>query len=198
MFARQKGAIVDYDAHADCVLQLQLLQQIPEHKLCRFHKQRITGVDVFPVYHDQTLDEARLAHSKLNINFDIEDARELSTLFSSAPPAIVMPAILMRQLFLVGERPLIARHFDNGKPLTGSKLRERETLPSWRRLDGFQRQAIRQSDEFPLSLIEGPPGTGKTFTIAAFLARRITSNTHGRIEHRCREKSQSVWRLRPG
>ena len=175
------GALVDYDTHADCVIQLRLLQQIPEHKLCRFHKQRVTSVDLFPLHHDQTLDEARLAHNKLNIKFDIEDAHELSNLFSSTPPATVMPAISMRQLFLIGERPLITRHFDNGKPLEGSKLRERETLLSWRCLDRFQRQAIQQSDEFPLSLIEGPPGTGKTFTVAAFLACRITSNTHDRI-----------------
>ena len=175
------GALVDYGAHADCVLQLRLLQQIPEHKLRKFDKQRMTGVNLYPCYHDQTQDEARLAHNKLNINFDSEDAHELSTLFASAPPATAMPAISMRQLFLEGERPLIARYFDDGKPISEPKLRERETLPSWRRLDRFQQQAIRQSDEFPLSLIEGPPGTGKTRTIAVSLACRITSDAHDRI-----------------
>ena len=31
-------ALVDYDTHVDCVLQLRLLQQIPEHKLCTLEK----------------------------------------------------------------------------------------------------------------------------------------------------------------
>ena len=38
------GALVDYDIHVDCVLQLRVLQQIPEHKLCRFNGKRMTGV----------------------------------------------------------------------------------------------------------------------------------------------------------
>lgn len=66
------GSLVDYDAHADRVLQLRLLQQIPEHKLRRFDKERIIGANLHPIYHDQTQDEARLAHSKLNINMWLE------------------------------------------------------------------------------------------------------------------------------
>ena len=61
------GPLVDYDAHADCVLQLRLLQKIPDSKLYKFNKQRLQGVNLYPCLHDQTHEEANLAHSKLGI-----------------------------------------------------------------------------------------------------------------------------------
>ncbi|KAK0516097.1 hypothetical protein JMJ35_002131 [Cladonia borealis] len=33
------GAIVDFDMHADCVIQLRLLQEIPTERLANFHNQ---------------------------------------------------------------------------------------------------------------------------------------------------------------
>ena len=38
-----------------------------------------------------------------------------------------------------------------------------------------------RTDEYPLSTIEGPPGTGKTRTIAAFLVGRTTVNKDEQI-----------------
>ena len=189
------GALVDYDFHADCVLQLRLLQDIPQSKLSRFHDRKITsGVNLHPCIHDQTQDKARLAHSKLGNDFDLEDARELSTLFSNPQPSTTTPAISARRLFLTGEKPLIDRKFDDGAPITGQKVRERETLPSWHGLDRYQREAIPQSDHFPLSMIEGPPGTGKTMTLSAFLACRLTSNANDRIMV-CAPRNVAVRRL---
>ncbi len=176
------GALVDYEIHADCVIQLRILQEIPSNELSKFHKQKIYGVILYPSVHDQTHVEANFAHGNLNKNFDMEDAREMLNLFSSPQPATVIPAISARRLFLAGEKPLIDRKFNDGSPpLYGNKLRERDTLPSWNRLDRWQQEAVRQTDEFPLSIIEGPPGTGKSRTIAAFLACRTTIGKHERI-----------------
>ena len=115
-------ALVDYDMYADCVLQLRLLQQIPEHTLYRFNGQRTTSVDLWPCLHDQTQNEAWLAHSKLDNNFNIEDARELSTLFSTSQPTMVIPAISARRLSLSGEKPRLDRKSDDGTPLDGKKV----------------------------------------------------------------------------
>ena len=175
------AALVDYDNHADCVLQLRLLQHIPESKLSRFHGRWMTGVNLRPCLHDQTQDEARLAHSNLNNNFDIEDAHELSALFSNSQPLTITPAFSARRLFPAGERPLTDRKFSDGTPIAGKKGTERETLPSWNGLYRYQQEAIQRTDQFPLFMIEGPPGTGKTRTIAAFLACRFTSNVNEKI-----------------
>ena len=139
------------------------------------------GVNLYPCLHDQTQDEARLAHSKLNNNFDIEDARELSALFSNSQPVTITPAILARRLVLATEKPLLDRKFSDGTLLNGKEVKERETLPSWNGLDRYQQEAIQQTDQFPLSMIEGPLGTGKTRTIEAFLAGRFTSNVNEKI-----------------
>ena len=141
----------------------------------------MAGANLYPCLHDQTQDEARLAHSKLNNNFDIEDARELSALFSNSQPVTITPAISARLLFLAGEKPLLGRKFSDGTPLNGKKVKERETLPSWNGLDRSQQEVIQDTDQFQLSMMEGPPGTGKTRTIVAFLARRFTSNVNEKI-----------------
>ena len=57
-------------------------------------------------------------HSKLNNKFDVEDARDLSDLFSNPQPATVMPAISTRRLSLAGEKPVV----DDTTPLHGGKL----------------------------------------------------------------------------
>ncbi|KAK0511356.1 hypothetical protein JMJ35_005929 [Cladonia borealis] len=126
-------------------------------------------------------EEGSLAHSKLNNTFDMENAHELSRLLSEPEPVTVVPAISARRQFLRGERLMIERKFDDGTPLTGGKLRDRETLPSWNRLDNEQKDAIGWTDGYPLSIIEGPPGTGKTRTIATFLACRTNINKSERI-----------------
>ena len=128
------GALVDYDAYADCVIQLRLLQEIRDYDLYKFNRQRVRNVNLYPSLHDQTLEEAKVAHSKLNNNFDLEDAHDLSELFSNPQPA-VMPAISTRRLFLAEEKPLIDRKFNDGTPVSGKKVCERDTLPSWHRLD---------------------------------------------------------------
>ena len=181
------GAVVDYATHADCVLQLRLLHEIPEHKLDLFDKKRITGVNLSPIPHDSTRNEADLAHSQLTSIFNKEEAHEFFTLFSDPLPAEssleVGSRVSARRLFLPWELPLIDRDFDDGSkrrdwanPIRWENLRRRQDLASWNRLDVWQQAAIEASDEFPLSIIEGPAGTGKTLTIAAFLACRMTSN----------------------
>ena len=73
--------------------------------------------------------------SKLINAFDKEDAHELSRALSEPDPSTVVPANSARRLFLRGERPMIERKFDDGTLITGGRLRDRETLPSWNRLD---------------------------------------------------------------
>ncbi|KAK0514535.1 hypothetical protein JMJ35_003152 [Cladonia borealis] len=179
------GAVVDYATHADCVLQLRLLHEIPELKLDLFDKKRITGVNLSPIPYDGTRNDADLAYSQLTSIFNKEEAHEFFTLFSDPQLARsgleLVSRVSARRLFLPWELPLIDRDFDDGTPITGGKLRERETLPSWNRLDNWQKDAIRRTDEFPFSIIEGPLGARKTRTIATFLACRITINESERI-----------------
>ena len=179
--AKFTGAVVDYATHADCVLQLRLLQEIPEHKLEVFDKKRMTGVNLSPILFDNTRNAADLAYSQLTSMFSKEEAHEFFTLFSDPQPT--ESGFSARRLFLPGELPLIGRDFDDGSklrdwanPIRWENLRRRQDLASWNRLDMWQQAAIEASDEFPLSIIEGPPGTGKTLTIATFLACRMTSN----------------------
>ena len=178
---------MDYATHADCVLQLRLLQEIPENKLEVFDKKRMTGVNLSPIPLDSTRNAADLAYSQLTSMFDKEEAHEFFTLFSDPQPAEsgleLVSCVSARRLFLPGELPPIGRDFNDGSELRNwanlirwENLRRRQELASWNRLDVLHQAAIEASDEFPLSIIEGPPGTGKTLTIATFLACRMTSN----------------------
>ena len=181
------AAMVDYAIHADCVMQLRLLQNIPEHKLEVFDKKRMTGVNLSPITFDNTREEADLAHSQLTTMFNKEEAHKLSALFSDPQPAgskfELVSRVSARRLFLLGELPLLDRDFNDGSklrdwlnPIRWENPRRRQDLASWNRLNVWQRAAIEASDNFPLSMMEGPPGTGKTLTIAPYLACRMTSN----------------------
>lgn len=96
-----------------------------------------------------------LAHSKLSNDFDLEDANELTALSSNSEPALGILAISVRGLFPAGEKPLIDRKFDGGTPLDGKRLQDCHTLPLWNRLDRWQQEAVRRTDAFLLSIVEG-------------------------------------------
>ena len=178
------GAVVTYDKHSDCAVQLRLLQKIPRHELFLFHNQVISGVDLVPSDFDKTKEESDLAHRQLAKVFEIEETRNIVSLLSDAPQSVSGPSA--RKIFLAGELPLIENIYDDGTQWEGrlkhpDMLRQRAELKCWNRLDQWQRKAIKTSDEYPISLIHGPPGTGKTSTVVTYILARLTRNLDDRI-----------------
>ena len=70
----------------------------------------MTDVNLYSCPYDQAKEGANLAHSRLNNDFEMEGARELSTLFTDPHPATVVAAISARRLFLAREVPLLERN----------------------------------------------------------------------------------------
>ena len=70
----------------------------------------MTGVNLYPRSDVQPKEGAYLTHNRLNNDFDMEDARELSTLFADPQPATVVPATSARCLFHAKEVPLLERN----------------------------------------------------------------------------------------
>ena len=171
------GAVVSYDKHTDCVVQLRLLQYIPLDELLVFHDKVIFGINLVPIAFDKTSEESNMAHSQLAKGFDIEETRNLVSLLSDAPQSA--SGLSARRIFLAGELPLIENVYDDGTQWEGrlkhpDMLRQRAELVCWNRLDHWQKEAIKISDQYPLALIHGPPGTGKTSTVVTYIVARLT------------------------
>ena len=61
---------------------------------------------LYPCLYDLPKEGTDVAHSRLNNDFDMEDARELSTHFAAPHPATMVAAISARRPFLAGDVPL--------------------------------------------------------------------------------------------
>ena len=162
------GAVVSYDKHTDCVVQLRLLQYIPLDELLVFHDKVIFGINLVPIAFDKTSVESDMAHSQLAKGCEIEETRKVVSLLSDAPQSTIR--LSARRIFLAGELSIIENVYDDGTQWEGrledsDMLRQRAELIYWNRLDQWSKEAIKTSDEYPLALIHGPPGTGKTFTV---------------------------------
>ena len=60
MHTKMKGETILPPQHVDCVLQLRLLQEIPTERLSDVHNQGVLGVNLYPLTHDQTKEEATI------------------------------------------------------------------------------------------------------------------------------------------
>ncbi len=181
---RFTGAVVSYDRHADCAVQLRLLQHIPKDQLSLFNKEEVSGVNLLPFFFDKTREDSDSAHSRLAEGFELEETHNLASLLLDAPQSA--SGLSARKIFLAGELPPIENVYDDGTQWEGrleypDMLRQPAELLCWNRLDQWQKEAIKNSDEYPLALIHGPPGTGKTSTVVAYIVARLTRNMHERL-----------------
>lgn len=134
-------------------------------------------MNLYPCFFDNTREKSDIAHSRLAKEPELEETHNLASLLSDAPQSA--SGLSARSIFLAGELPLIVNVYDDGTQWDGpvyfpDMLRQRTQLACWNRLDQWQRKAIKTSDEYPLALTHGSPGTGKTSIVVAYIVSRLT------------------------
>ena len=170
------AVVISWDTHMDCAVQLGILQDIPRDDLARFDGQQVSGVELHPYLLDKTKEDADLAQSPLAKDFNLEEIQNLTELLTESPQA--PSGLSARSIFLAGELPPIENIYDEGtnweRVYLPERIRQRAELGCSNRLDQWQKAAIKTCDEYPLALIHGPPGTGKTSTLVAYILSRFT------------------------
>ena len=135
------GAVVTYDIHANCAVQLRLLQRTPERDILLSHKQVINGVDLVPESLDMTAEESDIAYMRLARVFEKEEIHNLFSIFSEALE--LASGFSARNILLAGELPLVENIYDDGTKWEcrlehPEMLRQRAELRCWNRLDQWQ------------------------------------------------------------
>lgn len=142
------------------------------------HSKQVSGVKLRACLYDKTKEDTGLAHYRLAKDFDLEETYNLAKLLTESTES--PSGLSARKIFLAGELPLIENVYDDGtnweRVHRREKLRQRAELVCWNRLDKWQKDAIKTCDEYPLALIHGPPGTGKTSRFVAYILSRLTRN----------------------
>ena len=82
--------MIKHKTYQDRVLELRALQETPDDIADGSNRQRMTSVDLYSCLYDLPKEGANLANSRPNNDLDMEDARELSTLFADSHSATVV------------------------------------------------------------------------------------------------------------